>query len=183
MNRAEYARHAGVNPGTITRWVQSGRIQAEPDGSIDPEKADRMRRATESPLPHHQARKEQIDAQKAAQALPAMPGMTGPEMSMDNLGTAYKYETYRLQKAKAETANVELDKIAGLLVDRAEVDFVLADFGNTLRGVLDSLPDRLTGELSAHRGDSAAIHKTLADASREILTEISHHMARRISTL
>ena len=191
LSRAEYARHAGVNRATVTRWIQNGRIQSEPDGSIDPDKADRQREASESPMPHHQARKAQIDAQKAAQAAtdataPATPAATpAPALQeeMEDIGRALKRETWRLQKAKAETANLQLDQAAGLLVDRAEVDFVLADFGNTLRGLLESLPDRYTGTIAALRGDAGQIHKALEDASREILTEIADHMHRKMENI
>ena len=36
----EYARHRGVNHGVVDYAIRSGRIQREPDGSIDPVKAD-----------------------------------------------------------------------------------------------------------------------------------------------
>ena len=59
VTQAEFARLAGVNRSTVTRWLQNGRIQADPSRLIDPDAALKMRAATESPLPHHQARKEQ----------------------------------------------------------------------------------------------------------------------------
>jgi len=84
-----------------------------------------------------------------------------------------------LQKAKAETANMELDKLAGALVERAEVDFVLADFGNTLRGLLEGLPDRITHECMRIR-DAADMHKYLADTFADTLTEMAEHMRRKM---
>jgi hypothetical protein len=65
VTRAEYARHAGVNRSTVTRWIEAGRIPSRPDGLIDQAQADQMRDVTESPLPHHQARKAQIETEKA----------------------------------------------------------------------------------------------------------------------
>jgi len=184
MNQSQYADHAGVNRSTVTRWIKNGRISLEADGSIDPERADRQRHATESPMPHHQARKAQIDAHKAAQAAEdataAQPATASePLPAIEKIGAALKLETYKLQKAKAETANMELDKLAGALVERVEVDYVLADFGNTLRGLMEGLPDRLSGALAACRGDANAIHKELDDAARQLLAEIANHMARR----
>jgi len=179
MNQSQYADHAGVNRSTVTRWIKNGRISLEADGSIDPERADRQRQATESPLPHHQARKAQIDAQKAAQdataAQLATAGIASAEAAMiDKAAEAALY-----MRRKREKIDLEIDKEIRALVERAEVDYVLTDFGHTLRSLLEGLPDRLAGALAACRGDTNAIHKTLDDAARELLTEIASHMARR----
>ena len=69
MNRvtqAEFARICGVNRSTVHRWIENGRIETDAQGLIDPEAATRMKEATSSPLPHHEARKAQFDAQRAA---------------------------------------------------------------------------------------------------------------------
>jgi ethanolamine utilization microcompartment shell protein EutS len=78
---------------------------------------------------------------------------------------------------------MELDKLAGSLVERAEVDYVLADFGLSLRGLLEGLPDRLSGALAAHRGDVNAIHKALDDTAHDLLTEMSELMKRKMEAL
>lgn len=202
ITQAEFARQLRVNRSTVHRWIASGRIQADDQGLIDPDAARVMREATESPLPHHQARKAQFDEareasginpqEKAAQAAPVAPatGQTErnapasePMPAMEKLGAALKLETWRLQKAKAELANVELDKAAGALAERAELDYVLADFGNTLRGLMEGLPDRLAPALAAHRGDVGAIHKDMEDTARDLLTEMSDHMKRKMEAI
>lgn len=191
VTQAEFARQAGVNRSTVHRWLQNGRIEADAQGLIDPDTAARMREATESPMPHHQARKAQFDDARqgagqggAENARPAasgaqQPATPDPMPAMEKLGAALKLETYKLQKAKAETANMELDKLAGALVERAEVDFVLADFGNTLRGLLEGLPDRITHECMRIR-DAADMHKYLADTFADTLTEMAEHMKRKM---
>jgi len=191
VTQAEFARMAGVNRSTVHRWLQNGRIEADAHGLIDPDAAARMRDATESHMPHHQARKAQFDearegigqggAEKTQQAgqEAQQPATPDPMPAMEKLGAALKLETYKLQKAKAETANMELDKLAGALVERAEVDFVLADFGNTLRGLLEGLPDRITHECMRIR-DAADMHKYLADTFADTLTEMAEHMKRKM---
>lgn len=194
MNRvtqAEFARLAGVNRSTVTRWLKAGRIQAAADGRIDPEAAARMRAATESPLPHHQARKVQFDeartgagqgqepfAPPAASAAPA-----GETESLEGLGHQLKRATVDLQRHKAELAAMEVDKLAGTLVELAEVQYVLGDLGATLRGLLEGLPDRLAGEIAAHQGNVNAIHKSLEDAAREVLVAVSEQMESRMGRL
>lgn len=103
--------------------------------------------------------------------------------SVEKLGMALKLETYKLQKAKAELANLELDQRAGLLVERAEVDFVLADFGTTLRALLEGLPDRLSPVVAGHRGDMGSLHRLIEEHAREIAEQIADHMSRRMAGL
>ena len=204
VTQAEFARIAGVNRSTVSRWIQNGRIQADAQGLIDPVAAQRMRDATESPEPHHQARKAQFDDARSGQASSntATPPATGPQdgpngptarfnaaqgaepmPQAEKLGIALKLETYKLQKSKAETAAVELDKLIGTLVDRAEVDFVLADFGNTFRALLENLPDRLAGQLAALRGDTNAMHQALEEALNQVLLDMAEHMKRKTEGL
>lgn len=190
VSQAEFARLCGVNRSTVTRWLKAGRIQADATGRLDPQAAQRMRLATESPLPHHQARKAQFDDARAdgdvgegASVAPAGSD-AGVELSpLENLGHQLKRATVDLQRNKAELAAMELDKLAGALVERAEVDFVIGDFGATLRGLLEGLPDRLAGEIAAHQGDVNAIHKSLEDAARELLLAVSAQMERRLEDL
>ena len=66
MTAGEYAVYADVNNSTVCRWLQNGRIEKGADGPINRREADVMRVKTESPEPHHQARKEQIEEAKAA---------------------------------------------------------------------------------------------------------------------
>jgi phage terminase Nu1 subunit (DNA packaging protein) len=204
MNRvtqAEFARICGINRSTVHRWIENGRIEADAQGLIDPEAAARMKESTSSPLPHHEARKAQFDAQRAAgmdnpsqmqqnpaneAALPAetasatQSNIRNDMPAAEKIGTALKLETYKLQKAKAELANLELDKAAGALVERAEVDYVLADFGNTLRGLLEGMPDRLAPAIAAHRGDVNAIHAELEGITGDLLAQIADHMKRKM---
>ena len=195
VNQADFARLCGVDRSTVNRWLKAGRIEADAQGRIDPEAAQRLRIATESPMPHHQARKAQFEEARAAsgmadgsiaapagsQAASAQP--SEPMPAAERIGTALRLETYKLQRAKAELAAMEIDRQAGALVERAEVEFVLADFGNCLRAVMESLPDRLSGELAAHQGNVTAIHKCLEDAAREVLNEIAGRITQKMRAL
>ena len=189
VTQAEFARLQGVNRSTVSRWVKAERITADSAGMIDPEAAARMRIATESPMPHHQARKAQFDeAKESADAIDAEALAAGTEGDdaldgTESIGTALKRATLDLQRSKAAMAALELDQLAGRLVDRSDIDFVLADLGTTLRGLLEGLADRLAGEIAAHQGNVPAIHKSLEDASREILLAVSGQMQQRMEAL
>lgn len=188
MTQAEYARHANVTPSTVTRWLQNGRISRRAGGLIDPEQADRERFASESPMPHHQARKAQIDAEKARQAQdvpPAGQGADSPPQaqpgptSSEELGLALKLETYKLQKAKAEQANLELDQSAGLLVERSEVEYLLRDLAAVLHSSLDGMAAQLAPALASHRGDVSAMQSEIEGFSRDLLVNLADHLDRQ----
>ena len=177
LTAAQYARHANVSATTVGRWLRAGRITAEADGRIDPERADRERVATESPLPHHQARKAQIEAEKAARA--EAPRSEADLAEAEDLGRQLKQETIRLQRAKAEAANLELDVRAGLLVERADVDFVLTDLARHLHARIANMPGALAPALARHGGDVGALHAELADFGRDLLEDLAARMAEQ----
>jgi len=180
ISQAAYARLIGVDPSTVTRWIQNERISRLPNGLIDPERADRERAATESPMPHHQARKAQFDEEKERKAqAETAPPVSEPEPSAEGLGLALKRETWKLQKAKAETANLELDKAAGLLVERSEVEFLLRDLAAMLQSQLDGMAAKLAPSLSAHRGDVNAIQAEIESFARDLLSELAAHLERQ----
>lgn len=171
VSKAEFARICNVSPQAVSKWIKTGRIVADSDGMIDPEAAERMRQATESPFPHHQAAKAAVDDAKAH------------AHGVEKVSAALKLETYKLQKARAERENLELDKIAGLLVERSEVDYVLAEFGTLVRTLVEGQPDRLAGVLAAHGGDIHAIRKTLETAGYDLLNELADTIQRKMNEL
>ena len=201
VTQAEFARIAGVNRSTVTRWIQNGRIQADVTGRIDAQAANAMREDTASLQPHHQARKAGIELAKQAtgaaqhatstlslppiiQNAPAGAGeaddLLAGDLSAADVNGRYKLAMAREREAKAELAAMEVDKLAGTLVERAEVDYVLADLGNTLRSTFESLPDRLAGQLAALRGDTSAMHQALEEALRDVLASIAEQMKRQM---
>jgi|GEM_PF-2609084 len=201
----EFARLCGVNRSTVSRWLRNGRIAADAQGLLDPATADRMRAATESPLPHHQARKAQFDEARAAgrggdpasappgePAAAVEPAVTEEEATPPApaepsvatvLGEQLRRATIDLQRHKAEREALEVDKLRGAVLERAQVDFVLDDVIAMLRNLLEALPDRLSGMIAAHQGDYSAIHKTLEEGGRDLLGELGALIKRRMETL
>lgn len=193
MTQSEYARYCGVNKSTVNRWIKNGRIEIAPTGLIDVAAADKMRYLTESSMPHHQARKEQFEDQwqrnrsqspqsdpagdDAGQSvtLPSCDAQIAPEppLGPESVILRTKIAALREREAKAELANLEIDQRTGLLVDRADVEYVLADYAAILVGQMERLADRLTPEVMTANNDSAAIHKIIDDSAREILNELS----------
>ena len=189
VTRAEFARHMGVNRSTVTRWIESGRIQPNAEGNIDLEAAEALLPKTASPLPHHMARSEQIAEQKALDlSHPSATPATGRNDN-DNSGatmgnderSSLRLKNARVarEEAEADIAAMRRDEQARLLVKRADAEFVMADFGRTVGALLDRLPDQYASEVLACKGDQNRIYTVLSAAARDLRTEIAHHMRRR----
>ena len=187
LSQRAYAAHAGVSQTTVRRWIDAGRIRLEADGRIDVARADRQRAATESQAPQHQARKRRAQADKALQRARSTVAGDGDEAlgALDDLAEAerlnreLKRETLALQRAKAEAANLALDRESGLLVERSEVDLVLRDLSSHLHSRLANMPGQLAPELARHRGDMSALHQALVDFGRDLLEDLSARMAEQ----
>jgi len=185
VTRAELARHLKVNRATVTKWVKAGRLKLGADGRVDLEDALRQLETSESPMPHHQARKAAWEAEKGSHGGKASqnpPQGAGEAVSVPNLSDVslrLKIAAAREREAKAERAIMEAEQMAGNLVKREDVEYVLRDFGTTLRGLVEQLPDRLSAELAGHGGDVHAIHVSLEEAARDLLDEIAQAMQRK----
>jgi len=180
--QAAFSRRIGKNKSHVTRLKHAGRLVMK-GRKVDVEKSLQRIEATESPEPHHQAniaaQAEKRSEQNKNNTPESKNASSADHDSIENIGKALKMETYRLQKAKAEKAAMEADKLAGNLVDRKDVEFVLKDFGSTLGGLLTSLPDRLAGEMASLGGDVHKIHKAMEEATHELQQELSAHMKRK----
>lgn len=199
LNQAAFSRLMGVNKATVTKWVAKGRVVVV-DGLIDVEAAKQRLAATENPMPQAQAQIERHASGRAAKPVeasqrvfedvdtlgPAQMDENATESDSDELdgiklaGRKLKMATLRLQESKAELASIEVDKAAGLLVERAEIDYVLADHGNALRSKLLGLADRLAPAIAVHRGDVSAIHAEIEGVAMNILNEITDDLYRKM---
>ncbi|HEB94340.1 MAG TPA: hypothetical protein ENI94_12945 [Gammaproteobacteria bacterium] len=187
ITQAEFARMMNVNRSTVRRWVLNGRITLGADKRLDPDAAKQQLELTESAAPHHQARKAQIEAEKKAkrrqQAEQPKDAEEQPPADAADVALRLKLAMTREREAKAAMAEMEQARKAGELVRREDVDFVLSDFGATLRQLLEGMADRLAGELAGHGGDTVSIHASLEQTARDMLEEMSAHMARKRAKL
>lgn len=182
MTRSEYAKLKGVNKSTVTRWVSAGRLVIDADGFIDVDASEALLAQTESPYLHHQARSASVAADKSASNFDATDENSALSQMMegaDAVAMRLKRAMAKEREAKAEHAAIELDKLTGALVERSDVDFLIADFGATLRGMVENMPDRLAPTLAAHAGNVNALHASLRGAMHDFLNDMSSHMQRR----
>jgi hypothetical protein len=144
MSLRAYARHRSVAPSAVVKAVQAGRIEKEPDGTIDPEKADAMwesrTRTDVDPKPtggpdYHQAR-------------------------------AVK-ETYA-----AKLAKLEYEIKTGRLLNKDEVDVCFFNRARELRDRIQMIPRRIAARLAAET-DPRTVEDVLDTEIREALVDLS----------
>jgi phage terminase Nu1 subunit (DNA packaging protein) len=182
MTPAEIAKYFGVDRSTVTRWLQRGRIKANDDGLIDVDLATKTLTNTQplksnllARVATHEMNKTLKKRGKTANSNDGL-SMLDPE----TVAMRYKAAMAREREAKAELAAMEVDRQAGLLLDRQDVDFVLADLGNTLRVKLENVEDTLTERVLPLGNDAAAVRHVVRETLREVLEDISELMNRRM---
>ena len=181
MGIREYARYRGVAPSAVSKAIASGRITKEPDGSIDPAKADAAWGRNTSPA---QQRKPDPESPKpmplpvqipVKPTLPLQPAPRQVEPDPGNGGVASP--NYQVSRAIRETYNAKLTRLdyeerMGKLLKAEEV---AADAYETARRVRDRLlgiPSR-TAAVLASETDAKTIERLLDQELRAALEELS----------
>ena len=84
----------------------------------------------------------------------------------------------RIKHAEAEMREMDRDEAAGRLIDREVVDFVLADYSATLRGLIESFADRLAPVIYPLQTLDET-RAALDEAAEHVLVEMAATMQRR----
>lgn len=150
INQAELARRLKVSRASVSKAVKAGRIKPDDDGLFDPVEAELQWVSNTRPA----ARSKHKGAGGFADA------------------------RARKEHALARMAELRLAQAEGVLLPREAVNFVLDDLGATLRGLMDSLPDR-TAPLVFGCRTVDEIHAELTAACDHVLFELSAALERR----
>lgn len=135
MTRAQYAAHRGCREGAVQYALNAGRIQAQPDGRIESEKADRDW-------------DENTDALRARNLPRKANEPSGPRNE-----TTIKFLVERTERERTmvELKKLELAVRQKDLVPRSEVEQAqrqIFECYRALRNACLEMPDRLAAELA-----------------------------------
>ena len=163
-----YARHRGVSDTAVHKAIRAGRITTEPDGTIDPDRADREW-ARNSEEPRNGTRKPAVKV-AVPQAEDAGPG---PPPANAGGGTSLLQARTVNEVVKAQTNKVRLARLKGELVDRPQAIAHVFKLARTERDAWLNWPARISAQLAARLGaDPHAMHVALENAVREHLQEL-----------
>lgn len=174
----EYARRRGVSHTAVGKAIKDGRITPEPDGSIDPVKADlewdaqtnpAMRRgtsqhasaATVGAMTRQHAKavpaaalKAVEDALKDVDPLPPPPAGTPPGAPNPEAGVYLRARNAN-EVIRAQTAKIRLQKMAGDLVDRQKATALVFELARRERDSWLNWPPRVAANMAAELGVDA----------------------------
>jgi hypothetical protein len=162
----EYARRRGVSHTAVRKAVQTGRIPQEPDGTIDPVKADAAwdaqtdpgRKAAPAPMPSASPPITDPIAPPPApqrEAAPAVPASTGATFAQAR--TAHEV-------AKAQKARIQVDRLKEEVVDRARATALVFKLARQERDAWITWPARVAGQMAAEIGIDPHVMQTLLEA-------------------
>lgn len=198
LSRRGYASHRGVSEAAVRKALASGRISLEPDGTIDPAKADaqwdqqtdpsRQRgaharelgnataavtRAATKPVP--QAAIQAVsDTLREAGAEPPAGAAEGEADGGGGGEVSFLRARMANEVIKAQTAKVRLQKLKGELVDRAKATAMVFDLARKERDAWLNWPPRVAANMAAELGvDPHFFEQVLDRYLREHLSEMA----------
>ena len=191
ISRRAYARHRGVAENAVRKAIASGRIELEPDGTIDPEKADRawarrtdpaQQRAQNKPKASNSPARAPdtarlVDAGKPvpAAAVEAV-RETLREAGEPPSAGGMNYVTARTanEVIKAQERRLRLGKLKGELVDRNRATATIFAMARRERDAWVQWPARVAALIAAELGVDAHLTETVLDKHvRQHLAELS----------
>ncbi|WP_424894873.1 hypothetical protein [Tepidimonas sp. HKU79] len=177
MSLRAYARHRGVALSAVQKAIASGRIHPEPDGSIDPAKADaqwdRHTRTAQPTTPRVTTARPPPVAQHASQ--PAAPPPQ-PQASDDARGVDYHKARAVRETYSARLAKLEFEERTGKLINADEVKVKYFNLARLLRDRIQQIPRKVAPQIVAAvvaQPDQRVVEDLLMEAIREALEELS----------
>lgn len=175
---SEFAAIINRVPSYVTKLKQSGRLVLDERGKVRVEESKARILETESG--QHERGREYQRGQRGEQEPQEGEG-EDPEADATKRNTRAFHDN-RIAAANADMRELEAAKAKGELVDRADVDFVLNDYGATVRGLLQRLADRLSPQVYPLK-TLEETHAAIVEAVDELQRELDETMKRRSAGL
>lgn len=167
-----YAQHRGVSHTAVGKAIKAGRIPQEPDGTIDPAKADAAWNRNTLPSQNLNATAKSVETRVA----------TTPKVSTSQVSTplettraaAPDYQTSRAirEAYAARLAKLEYEERTGKLISAEDVSVRTFNLARRMRDRMLTLPRRLSAAFAAEQ-DARTIEQRLEDEIRQALEELS----------
>jgi hypothetical protein len=164
-----YARQRGVSDAAVRKAIKTGRITPEPDGTIDPVRADaQWQRNTDST----QRREPQATRPVPNAALHTVRETLGDAPAAVGGTTLLQARTAN-EVLKAQTNKVRLAKLKSEVVDRAQAIAHVFKLARAERDAWLNWPARMSAQLAAELSvDAHALHVALEREVRRHLDEL-----------
>ena len=177
-----YAQHRGVSHTAVAKAIKAGRISTEPDGTIDPLKADAQWARNTLPSQNLNVSAAKPAAKVATQV--ATPVSTAPvanrelQPPVETRAAAPDYQTSRAirEAYAARLAKLEFEERTGKLISKDEVDVKYFQLARQLRDRMQQIPRKVAPEIVAlvvADPDVRGVTDILEVAIREALEDLT----------
>ncbi|NOX41489.1 MAG: elements of external origin [Alphaproteobacteria bacterium] len=171
LSLRKYAAHRGISHPAVMKAIKAGRITPEPDGTIDPVKADRQWGARTDP-----AQQRVRKSTSATKPVPKSAIRAVDETLGDTGGGEVSFLRARManEVLKAQTAKVRLQKMKGELINRDKAIGTAFDFARRIRDSWMNWPPRVAADMAADLGVEAhAMEQVLERHIRQHLADLA----------
>ena len=172
----EYARRRGVSHVAVMKAIRAGRITPEPDGTLDPAKADAQWDARTDPA-RAPERSEPAEETPPAETRPAElrpPAPAAAEPAAQGTGASFTQARTAHEIAKAQRARIQVQRLREEVVDRAQATAEVFRLARRERDAWVNWPARVAALMAAELGVEAhAMQKVLEAHVREHLNELA----------
>ena len=178
-----YAQHRGVSHTAVAKAIKAGRISKEPDGKIDPAKADAQWARNTLPSQNLNPGASR-SAPKVATPPVSTPVSTAPvanrelQPPLETRAAAPDYQTSRAirEAYAARLAKLEFEERTGKLLNADEVKVKHFNLARLLRDRIQQIPRKVAPQIVAAvvaQPDQRVVEDLLMEAIREALEELS----------
>lgn len=170
-----YARMRGCSESAVRKAIASKRIKPEPDGTIDPELANRQWQENTfagATLGTSAAKTAPTPTARQTMA-PPVPGVDSP--SSDPVQSFLRARAVK-ETFNAKIAQMEYEERAGRLIPATRAAEYASTFSAIVKDHLMAMPDRLAPLLAAV-DDETASHRILANDVSSVLKKLSKAVA------
>jgi len=165
----KYARQRGVSEAAVRKAIKSGRISKEPDGTIDPDKADAQWDKNTDVAQQREPKRKAV----SSAAIDAVSD-TLQEQGVSAGGTTYMQARAANEVLKAQTNRLRLQQLKKELVDRSSALAHVFKLARAERDAWISWPARISSQMAAELGvDTHTMHVTLEAYVRQHLSELA----------
>ena len=167
-----YARHRGVTHVAVLKAITAGRIARDPDGTIDPARADAAWEAESDPAkrPKPNAKPRTANPPPAVAPQPAPAG--GPFAAPP--GTSFSQAKTMHEIAKAQRARIQVQRLKDEVIDRARALALVFRLARQERDAWINWPVRVAAQMAVELGtDPHRMQKVLEAHVRDHLAELA----------
>ena len=169
-----YARMRGCTEGAVRKAIAAKRITPNPDGSIDPERANQeWARNTFAGKTLHEATRPAM----AQPRTPTLPSAIPPSAEATNDPVAAYLRARAVSETfKAKIAQMEYEERTGKLMQATKAGEYAMQFSAIVSDALSAWPDRLT-PLVAATNDERVVHKILSNEAAVLRRRVAKAIA------